>query len=190
MTFQNEENEQRTIVSQTPVTQKRTSRGVTCMKKVIRARRKNEKLTVEWNVKGQTLNNKGGNTLVSYIGVLVRQNVSIKFNSWSDVRLNSMNEHVGEEHKRYILKSVGTALRKFRTDAGKCLRDADGNVNLMPPAKYENLIDEVDWTKFVTHHTQDDTFLKVSEENHKRASKSLYPYRASRMGYSGVGKKL
>ncbi|KAF1869444.1 hypothetical protein Lal_00022912 [Lupinus albus] len=66
------------VTTQTLVTQKRTQHGVTSMKNVVRARSKNIKLTVEWNTKGQPCNNKGGNTLVSYIGVMVRQNVSIK----------------------------------------------------------------------------------------------------------------
>ncbi|KAF1868293.1 hypothetical protein Lal_00018815 [Lupinus albus] len=144
------------------------------MKKVIRARSKNDNLLVEWNTRGQSLNNKGGNTLVSYIGVLVRQNVSITFSYWTDVMLNSATFDVGEEHKYYILKSAGKALRQFRTDTEKCLRDAAGNVNLEPPAKYANLIDDADWTKLVTLLTQDDTFLQVSDETHKRASKSLY----------------
>ncbi|KAF1870555.1 hypothetical protein Lal_00025725 [Lupinus albus] len=59
MTSQTEENE---LVSQTPNSQKRTSRGVTSMKNVIRARSKN-----------------------------VRQNVSLAFSYWTDVRLNSVN---------------------------------------------------------------------------------------------------
>ncbi|KAF1895984.1 hypothetical protein Lal_00046740 [Lupinus albus] len=113
------------------------------MKNVVRARSKNIKLTVEWNTMGQPCNNKGGNTLVSYIGVLVRQNVSIKFKFWSDERLNSVNDliweditttfDVGEQHKDYIIKTVGRALRQFKTDCGKCLRDPNGNVNLKPP---------------------------------------------------------
>ncbi|KAF1877825.1 hypothetical protein Lal_00038134, partial [Lupinus albus] len=192
LSSQNEENEQGTMVTtQTPVTQKRTPRGVTSMKNVVCARSKNMKLTVEWNTKGQPCNNKGGNTLVSYIGVLVRHNVSIKFKHWSDERLNSVTDiiwknitvsfheicnysfpcnlfrqllmyfyvqaifDVNEQHKDYIIKTVGKALRQFRIGCGKCLRDANGNVNLEPPAKYANLIDETDWVEFVTHPTQE-----------------------------------
>ncbi|KAF1880178.1 hypothetical protein Lal_00022307 [Lupinus albus] len=75
------QNEEKELVSQTPVSHKCTPRGVTSMKKIIRARSKNVKLPIEWNTRGQSLNNKGGNTLVSYIGVFVRQNVSITFSS-------------------------------------------------------------------------------------------------------------
>ncbi|KAF1884095.1 hypothetical protein Lal_00046378, partial [Lupinus albus] len=153
------------------------------MKSVVRARSNNNKLTVEWNTKGQPLNNKGGNTLVSYIGVLVRQNISIKFKHWSDDRLNAAKDiickditisfhatiyflcflatfDVDEQHKDYFMKSVGKALREFRTNCGKCLRDVEGNVNLKPPAKYANLIDEANWVEFVTYRTQDEKFLK------------------------------
>ncbi|KAF1891337.1 hypothetical protein Lal_00016968 [Lupinus albus] len=77
MASQNEENE---FGSQTPVSQKRTPHGVTSMKKATRARSKNVK-----------------NTLVSYIGVLVRQNVSITFSSWTDVRLNSVKDRIWED---------------------------------------------------------------------------------------------
>ncbi|KAF1888400.1 hypothetical protein Lal_00039322 [Lupinus albus] len=123
MSSQNEENEQGTMVNtqtvvtqtpetQTPVTQtqKCKPRGVTSMKSVVRARSNNNKLMVEWNAKGQPLNNKGGNTLATF--------------------------DVDEQHKDYIMKSAGKALLEFRTNCGKCLRDTEGNVNLKPPAKY------------------------------------------------------
>ncbi|KAF1892286.1 hypothetical protein Lal_00010750 [Lupinus albus] len=146
MSSQNEVNEEGTM--------KRKQRGITAMKSVVRSRSNNNKLMVEWNARGQPLNNKGGNKLVSYIGVVVRQNVSIKFKHWSDERLNAVNDiiwkditatfDVDEEHKDYIMKSDGKALREFRTNCGKYLKDAEGNVNLKPPAKYANLIDEED----------------------------------------------
>ncbi|KAF1894792.1 hypothetical protein Lal_00021086 [Lupinus albus] len=154
MSSQNEVNEEGTMINtQTPITQtpepqtpqtqtqKRKPRGITAMKSVVRSRNNNNKLTVEWNAKGQPLNNKGGNKSVSYIGVVVRQNISIKLKHWSDDRLNATKDiiwkniiatfDVGEEHKDYIMKSVGKALREFRTNCGKCLRDAEGNVNFI-----------------------------------------------------------
>ncbi|KAF1858843.1 hypothetical protein Lal_00028216 [Lupinus albus] len=213
MSSQNEVNEEGTMVNtQTPITQtpeqktpqtqtqKQKPRGITAMKSVVRSRSNNNKLTVEWNAKGQPLNNKGGNKLVSYIGVVVRQNISIKWKHWSDDKLNAAKDiiwkditatfDVGEEHKDYIIKSVGKALREFRSNCGKCLRDAEVNVNLKPPAKYANLIEEADWIEFVTYHTQDEKILKISEQNRKRASDPIYPYRASRMGNRGVEEKI
>ncbi|KAF1879759.1 hypothetical protein Lal_00039703, partial [Lupinus albus] len=182
---------------QTPQTQtqKHKPRGITAMKSVVYARSNNkgEKLTVEWNARGQPLNNKGGNTLVSYIGVVVRQNISIKFKHWSDDRLNAAKDiiwkditatfDVDEEHKDYIVK-------KFRTNCGKCIRDAERNVNLKPPAKYANLIDEADWIEFFNYRIKDEKFLKISEQNYKRASNPIYPYKASQMGYRGVEEKI
>ncbi|KAE9607698.1 hypothetical protein Lalb_Chr09g0332871 [Lupinus albus] len=88
------------------------------------------------------------------------------------------------------MKSVGKALREFRTNCGKCLRDAEGNVNLKPPAKYANLIDEANWIEFFNYHTKDEKLLKISEQNCKRASSPIYPYRASLMGYRGVEEKI
>ncbi|KAF1879878.1 hypothetical protein Lal_00042966 [Lupinus albus] len=193
MFSQNEVNEEGTMVNtQTPITQtpepqtpqtqtqKRKPRGITTISN-------NNKLTVEWNANGQPLNNKGGNTLVSYIGVVVQQNISIKFKHWSDDRLNAAKDIIwkdiiatfdaDEEHKDYIMKSAGKALREFRTICGKCLRDAEGNVNLKPPPKYANLIDEADWIEFVTYRTKDEKFLKISEQNRKRAFNPIYPYR-------------
>ncbi|KAF1885822.1 hypothetical protein Lal_00042694 [Lupinus albus] len=204
MSFQTPENEPGTMVNtQTPIrktpdtqTQKHKPRGVTAMKSVVRARSNNNKLMVERNAMGQPLNSKGGKTLVSYIGVVVRQNISIKFKHWSNDRLNVAKDiiwkditatfDIDEQHRDYIMKSVGMALREFRTNCGKCLRDAEGNVNLKPRAKYANLIDEADWVEFVTYCTQDEKFLKISEQNRKRASNPIYPYRASRMGYRGL----
>ncbi|KAF1863073.1 hypothetical protein Lal_00018920 [Lupinus albus] len=210
MSSQNEVNEEGTMVNTqtpltpetpvTPHTQKRKPRGITSMKSVVRSRSNNIKTTVEWNAKGQPLNNKGGNTFVSYIGVLVRRTISIKFKHWSDDRLNALKDiiwkditasfDVGEEHKDYIMKTIGKALREFRTNCGKFFKDVEGNVNLKPPAKYANLIDEADWIEFVTYHTQDEKFLKISEQNRKRASNPIYPYRASQMGYRGFEEKL
>ncbi|KAF1881668.1 hypothetical protein Lal_00032137 [Lupinus albus] len=105
MSSQTPENEQGTMantqtqITQTPETQtqKRKQRGVTAMKSVVRARSNNNKLTVEWNAKGQPLNNKGGNTLASYIGVVVRQNISIKFKQWSDDRLTAANDIIWKD---------------------------------------------------------------------------------------------
>ncbi|KAF1876662.1 hypothetical protein Lal_00030075, partial [Lupinus albus] len=185
MSSQNEVNEEGTMVNtQTPITQtpepqtpqtqtqKRIPRGITTMKSVVRARSNNkgDKLTVEWNAMGQPLNNKGGNTLVSYIGVVVRQNISIKFKHWSDDRLNGT--------KDIIWKDITVSFHAI------C------NVNLKPPAKYANLIDEADWIEFVNYRTKDGKFLKISEQNRKRASHPIYSYRASRMGYRGVEEKI
>ncbi|KAF1863111.1 hypothetical protein Lal_00041098 [Lupinus albus] len=97
---------------------------------------------------------------------------------------------VGKEHKDYIMKTTGKTLREFRTNYGKCLKDAEGNVNLKPPTKYANIIDEADWIEFATYRTEDEKFLKMSEQNRKRASNPIYPYRASRMGYRGVEEKI
>ncbi|KAF1866381.1 hypothetical protein Lal_00024391 [Lupinus albus] len=102
------------------------------VKKVIFARSKNIKLAVEWNTKGQPLNTKGDNILVSYIGVTVRQNVQITFSSWSNKMLNHVQERiwnnitstfdVGEEHKEYILKYADMALQQFRTNEARALK--------------------------------------------------------------------
>ncbi|KAF1891489.1 hypothetical protein Lal_00012377 [Lupinus albus] len=64
------------------------------------------------------------------------------------------------------------------------------NVNLKPPSKYANFIDEADWIEFVNYCTQDKQFLKISEQNCKRVSNPIYPYRASRMGYREVEEKI
>ncbi|KAF1891594.1 hypothetical protein Lal_00042589 [Lupinus albus] len=138
-----------TPVTQTLETQKLKPRGVTSMKSVVRARSNNNKLT------GQPCNNKGGNKLVSYIGVLVRQNISIKFKHWSDERLNAVKDIIWND---IICLCI--------------------------------LIDEADWIEFVTYRTQDEKLLKISEQNRKRASNPIYPYRASRMGYRGVEEKI
>ncbi|KAF1877120.1 hypothetical protein Lal_00015781 [Lupinus albus] len=72
--------------------------------------------------------------------------------------MKKYNFDVGEEHKDYILKYVGKALRQFRIDAGKCVRGADGNINLKPPTKYEKLIKEEHHKAFLE---QNDTPLNV-----------------------------
>ncbi|KAF1860447.1 hypothetical protein Lal_00037792 [Lupinus albus] len=89
-----------------------------------------------------------------------------------------------------VRMSTGTSYGDVWKRKRKKIGDAEGNVNLKPPAKYANLIDEVDWVEFVTYRTQDEKFLKISELNRKRASNPIYPYRASRKGYRGVEEKI
>ncbi|KAF1883387.1 hypothetical protein Lal_00042296 [Lupinus albus] len=194
MSSQNEENE----FTHTP-------RGVTSMKKVIRAKSKNVMLPVEWNTRGQPLNNKGENILVSYIGVLVRQNVSIKFCFWTDVRLNSVKDRIWEDitvsfQSMQLLMLVRSTSGTSSNMSARLSDNSElipGNVveilmgtsSLHPPAKYANLIDEADSTEFVTLRTQYNTFLKVSEENRNRASKPMYPYRVTLKEKSRLNKK-
>ncbi|KAE9597627.1 hypothetical protein Lalb_Chr16g0388541 [Lupinus albus] len=71
------------------------------------------------------------------------------------------------------MKSVGKALREFRTNCGKCLRDAEGNVNLKPPTKYGNLIYEADWIEVVTYHAQDKKFLLEQSETPSPSSAAV-----------------
>ncbi|KAK7251452.1 hypothetical protein RIF29_34664 [Crotalaria pallida] len=121
-------------------TKKRT-RGLTAMKMVIRARSKNIKLHM----------------------------VSVTYDNWHDKALSGLKDiiwqdiisafDVEEEHNTYILQSAGRSHRQFRTDAGKYVRDAEGNINLKPPKKYENIIHEADWIAFVKKRTEDEKFL-------------------------------
>ncbi|KAF1894457.1 hypothetical protein Lal_00043634 [Lupinus albus] len=101
MSSQNEVNEEGTMVStQTPITPQTP----------VTPQTRN----------GQPLNNKGGNKLVSYIGVLVRRTISIKFKHWSDDSLNALKDiiwkditasfDVDKEHKDYIMKTTGKTL--------------------------------------------------------------------------------
>ncbi|KAF1896060.1 hypothetical protein Lal_00042353 [Lupinus albus] len=49
---------------------------------------------------------------------------------WKDITATC---DVDEEDEDYIMKSAGKALQEIRTNCGKCIRDAEGNVNLKPP---------------------------------------------------------
>ncbi|KAF1886058.1 hypothetical protein Lal_00021339 [Lupinus albus] len=190
MSSQNEVDEEGTMVNtQTPITQtpepqtpqtqtqKRKPRGIITMKSVVRSRSNNNKLTVEWNAKGQPLNNKGGNKLVSNIGVMVPQNISIKWKHWSDDRLNAVKDIIWKDITIKCLARLSDNLEPIAGNVSEMLKA------MYIPAKYANLIEEADWIEFVTHRTQDEKLLKISEQNRKRASNPIYPYRASRMGY-------
>ncbi|KAF1868193.1 hypothetical protein Lal_00018712 [Lupinus albus] len=133
MFSQNEVNEEGTMVNtQTPITQtpepqtlqtqtqKRKPCSITAMKSVVRARSNSNKLTVKWNARGQPLNNKGGNTLVSYIEFVARQNISIKFKHWSDDRLNAVKDIIRKDitdnyHNEVIYFHYGREDHKFLT---------------------------------------------------------------------------
>ncbi|KAF1891440.1 hypothetical protein Lal_00017076 [Lupinus albus] len=78
------------------------------------------------------------------------------------------------------MKGADKALREFRTNYGKCLRDAEGNVNLKPAAKYAKLIDEADWIEFVNYRTKDEKLLVILE---KALGLPQYPGRIRDAGF-------
>ncbi|XP_019427110.1 PREDICTED: uncharacterized protein LOC109335433 [Lupinus angustifolius] len=89
------------------VPKKQTPLGMTSMKSDIQARSKDVKIKVQWNSKGQLLNLKDENSLVSYIEVVVRQNMPLTFSKWIDVRLNVVKEHIWNEIAKSRQRWIG-----------------------------------------------------------------------------------
>ncbi|KAF1885773.1 hypothetical protein Lal_00008513 [Lupinus albus] len=106
-------NEQGTMVSETPVTQKRTPHGVTSMKNVIRARSKNIKLTVEWNTRGQPCNNKGGNTLLEESETHFASSAIDLDVLWVDARTNKQGVINNEQVQEVVVIEKALGLRQY-----------------------------------------------------------------------------
>ncbi|KAF1855110.1 hypothetical protein Lal_00022927 [Lupinus albus] len=92
---------------------------------------------------------------------------------WKDITATC---DVDEEDEDYIMKSAGKALQEIRTNCGKCIRDAEGNVNLKPP--YQS------WDPRLSER------FSLSEQNRKRASNPIYPYTALEWAIEEFKKKL
>ncbi|KAK7256615.1 hypothetical protein RIF29_30069 [Crotalaria pallida] len=91
---------------------------------------------------------------------------------------------VDDKHKRYILKAASNSHGQWRTDMKEHIYDKDGNINFTPPEGYNIHVEH--WRDYVIESTEDESFMKLSEENNKRASNQKYKYRGSRAGYRGI----
>ena len=73
-------------------------RGITVMKKVIRARDQGIILDVHWSPSGHLIE-PNGHTLTSFIGALVRNAIPITCDDWRDKQLKEHKEKIWNEIK-------------------------------------------------------------------------------------------
>ncbi|KAK7289942.1 hypothetical protein RIF29_03998 [Crotalaria pallida] len=78
-------------------TRKRGDRGRTIMKSVIQERsRRNALLEVEWNPKGQPIND-NASRFTSYIGLVTRREASILVPNWKDPYHDEAKEEIWQD---------------------------------------------------------------------------------------------
>jgi hypothetical protein len=54
----------------------------------------------------------------------------------------------------------GQALRQYRTDAGKYIKNTDGTPNYQVPKRYKDMISEEVWVSFVNYRMTEDFKVK------------------------------
>ncbi|XP_073221750.1 uncharacterized protein [Cicer arietinum] len=87
---------------------------------------------------------------VSYIGVVVRQNVPITIDNWRDKALKDAKDIIwndiqttfvlDEGRKSYVLRVAGKIHRGFRSHLSNFyLKDREGNTSVEPPKIYQRM---------------------------------------------------
>ncbi|KAK7268313.1 hypothetical protein RIF29_21010 [Crotalaria pallida] len=139
-------------------TRKRGDHGRTIMKSIIQERsRRNALLEVEWNPKGQPIND-NTSRFTSYIGLVTRREASILVPDWKDPYHDEAKEEIWQDilntwnanecHKSFVLSKAGTALNRHRQYLS--IHVQNGCVE-QPPNKYADIISKEDWLEFVKH---------------------------------------
>lgn len=153
------------------------------------------KIIVEYNDYGIPVG-EGATELKSYIGVVVRDNVSIFYDNWRHVPLEieeKLWDHILSKFvldmrsKKYVLQSMGTSLRNFRSalNTNFIQPNKDHRNQLKLPPKEYPIITKSKWKEFV------DKMLgaKFQEQSQKRKqlrAKIKYNHRLGSSGYSGL----
>ncbi|KAK9676600.1 hypothetical protein RND81_11G088100 [Saponaria officinalis] len=169
-------------------------RGRTVLALVGKAVQRGTKIPLEWNHnKLPTGVNK--DIFATYIGVVVRERVSINYREWEDVPKDVINEVyefitkgfiVPDEHRGYVLRRASTRWRCFKARLRKdWMYDSKGEnkkvIIRKPPSIYP-WINQTDWDKFIATYT-DPKFKELSELNRERAKMKTSSYRGGRKGY-------
>ncbi|KAK7250891.1 hypothetical protein RIF29_33646 [Crotalaria pallida] len=156
-------------------TRKRGERGRTFVKSVIQERsRRNALLKVEWNRKGQPIND-NASRFTSYIGLVTRLEVSILVPDCKDPYHDEAKEEIWQD------MLVGAALNRHRHYLS--IHVQNGCVE-KPPKNYVDIISEEDWLEFVKYCNVLG-FLEISAANKVRGSKAgECPSRISRKLYA------
>ncbi|WVY91710.1 hypothetical protein V8G54_037224 [Vigna mungo] len=139
-------------------------KGIVIMKQIVRARSEGKKLEVSWNAKGKPIE-PGGAKFISYLGSIVRANVSITYDDWKDSSLDAYKEIIWNDIqltfnvdtccKTFVLRKARLLLRSLRKSLPhKYLKDDNGDYLENPPnqhpAKYASIVSENIWRQLLT----------------------------------------
>ncbi|KAK9735034.1 hypothetical protein RND81_04G179000 [Saponaria officinalis] len=169
-------------------------RGRSTIAVVGKAIRRGAKLPLEWNHNKVPIGT-NKEVFASYIGVVVRERVSINYREWEDVPKQVINEvyefitkgfEVPEERRSYVLTRASIRWRTFKARLIKYwMYDTKGeNKNVIirnPPSMYPWIL-QSHWNEFIATYT-DPKFKELSDLNRERAKKKSSSYRGGRKGY-------
>ncbi|KAL4033113.1 hypothetical protein IC575_006199 [Cucumis melo] len=174
-------------------------RGPTTMSELALVRNSGQKLPSQFNEHGQPVG-ATSKKMQSYIGVCVRQQIPITYNSWKEV-LNelkdkiynciSMSFDLQPNAKHSILMSASRKFRTFKTTlTQKYILPSKDQPSLLqfPPKIYSN-INQEDWESFVDARLSEE-WEDYSRIQRERRSKCVYNHHMSRKGYANIADEL
>ncbi|XP_059590774.1 uncharacterized protein LOC100261851 isoform X3 [Vitis vinifera] len=178
---------------------KRKYRGMTRKHMIIKNRSKGVKLPVKYNLDGIFI---GESTvhLTSYLGVLARTMVPIRYKTWhvvpkqlKDKLWDSIETAFSLNHKsrRNCMLTMGKCFRSFKNLLTvKYILPFEDQPELLkrPPIQYTFIEDE-DWTIFVKDRLSDN-FKEYREIQKERRKRNIYNHHLSRKGYAGLEEEM
>ncbi|KAH9717949.1 hypothetical protein KPL71_022033 [Citrus sinensis] len=164
-------------------------------KKGLQKQEVSHEAAIEYNSYGVPVG-KGRNDLRSYIGVIVRETISILLDDWRRVPLEMKETLWVHFQKKFklslkcksqVLKWMGVASRNFRCELATefVLPNKDDRKSLrLPPIEYPSIKKE-DWKLFVDKVLSEQFQEKSKKAKDKRA-KNVYNHRLGNTGYGGM----
>ncbi|KAA0047122.1 transposase [Cucumis melo var. makuwa] len=174
-------------------------RGPTTMSELALVRNSSQKFPIQFNEHGQPVG-ATSKKMQSYIGVCVRQQIPITYNSWKEV-LNELKDKIYDcismsfdlqlNVKHSILMSVSRKFRTFKTTLTQkyILPSKDQPSLLQFPPKIYSHINQEDWESFVDARLSEE-WEDYSRIQRERRSKCVYNHHMSRKGYANLADEL
>ncbi|KAA0058413.1 transposase [Cucumis melo var. makuwa] len=158
-----------------------------------------QKLSIQFNEHGQPVG-ATSKKMQSYIGVCVRQQIPITYNSWKEVPNElkdkiydciSMSFDLQPNAKHSILMSASRNFRTFKTTLTQkyILPSKDQPSLLQFPSKIYSHINQEDWESFVDARLSEE-WEDYSRIQRERRSKCVYNHHMSRKGYANLADEL
>ncbi|KAE8649224.1 hypothetical protein Csa_014966 [Cucumis sativus] len=178
---------------------KTARRGPTIMPELLHIRNSGERKTIEYNDRGQPVG-ENAKKMQSFIGVCVRQQIPLTYNSWKEVPQElkdtifdciQMSFVVDLSSKHYILQSASKKFRSFKSTLTQMYilpyKDEPSRLQY-PPEKYSH-IDKKQWESFVKARLSEEWEVFSSAQRERRA-KCIYNHHISRKGYANLAQEL
>ncbi|KAL6546825.1 hypothetical protein OROMI_022546 [Orobanche minor] len=172
-------------------TRREDERGRTVLAMVGKAIQGGSKILLQWHPIRRVPTGDHKCHFSTYIGVVVRERVSITYKEWSEVPNGLLDEvyesiskgfYVIENRRSWVLVQASKRWKAFKTRLRlEWMYLEDGAIRQQPPWKYP-WINRTDWDIFVKNCTSNE-FKLLSEMNRERAKKKTSKYRGGRLGY-------